>query len=155
MSGRRPPPELFDRFAAKAIDGAIWLLLALLVPPAGTMFGVLFLLLADGLLGGASPGKRAVGLLVLHKELRRPATLKESALRNLPFAIPAMLLLLPLGPLFCAVIGIPILVLESYFLMSDPDEVRLGDVFADTCVVAAKPRRKARGRVEAPFREEA
>lgn len=144
QGARRPPPELFDRFMAKAIDGAIWFLLTLLVPPAGTVFGVLYWLLCDGLVGGASPGKHAVGILVLHKDERRPITLKESALRNLPFAIPAFLLLLPLGHIFCAIVGIPVLLLESYFLLSDPEEVRLGDVFGDTRVVSAKPRRKKR-----------
>lgn len=154
-TSHRPPPELFDRFLAKAIDGAIWLLLALLVPPAGTLFGVLYWLLADGLFGGASPGKHVVGLLVLHKDQRRPATLRESTLRNIPFAVPALLLLLPAGPIFCAVIGIPILLLESYFLLSDPDEIRIGDIFADTVVVSAKPRRKRRKRVSAPFVDDA
>lgn len=155
MAGtRRAPPELFDRFAAKAIDFGLWLLLLLLVPPAGTFFGVLYWLLADGLFGGASPGKRVVGLLVLHKDRRGPASMKESALRNLPFAIPAALMLLPAGPIFAAVVGLPVLALETWFLVSDPDEVRLGDVFADTVVVSARPRRRARARrVEAPFEE--
>ena len=148
---RRQPPELFDRFMAKAIDGAIWFLLTLLVPPAGTVFGVLYWLLCDGLFGGASPGKHAVGLLVLQKDERRPVTLKESTLRNLPFAIPAFLLLLPLGHIFCAVVGIPVVLLEAYFLMSDPEQVRLGDVFGDSRVVSARPRRKKRPRVTAPF----
>lgn len=151
-ASRRMPPELFDRFAAKSIDAAIWLLLALLVPPAGTLFGVLFWLFSDGLVGGASPGKHLVGLMVLHKDERRPITLKESALRNVPFAVPALLLLLPAGPIFCAIVGVPVLVLESYFLMSDPDEVRIGDIFGDSRVVAVKPRRKLGGsRVKAPF----
>ena len=148
---RRPPPELFDRFMARAIDGALWFLMTLLVPPAGTLFGVLFWLLCDGLFGGASPGKHAVGLLVLHKDQRRPATLKESAFRNAPFAVPAALLLLPFGPIFATVVGVPLLLLETYFLLSDPEQARLGDVFADTRVVSAKPRRKKRKRVTAPF----
>lgn len=141
---RRPPPELFDRFAAKAIDFAVWVLLLLLVPPAGTLFGVVFWLFCDGLIGGASPGKRTVGLLVLHREQRRPITLKESTLRNLPFAIPAVLMLLPAGPIFASAVGIPILLLETYFLLSDPQEIRLGDVFADTVVVTTRPRRRRR-----------
>ena len=145
-STRRPPPELFDRFAAKAIDFAIWVLLVLLVPPAGTLFGVLFWLLCDGLVGGASPGKHAVGLIVLHRTHRRPATLMESTLRNVPFAVPALLMLLPAGPIFAAVVGIPILLLETYFLLSDPQEIRLGDVFADSVVVTTKPRRRRRSR---------
>lgn len=151
---RRPPPELFDRFAAKAIDGAIWLLCAALVPPAGTVFGVLFWLFSDGF-GGASPGKRVVGLMVLQKFDRRPAGLKESTLRNIPFAVPALLLLLPAGPVFCAVVGIPVLILESYFLLSDPDEARIGDIFADSVVVSIKPKRRRGGsnRVKAPFDE--
>ena len=149
---RRQPPELFDRLMARAIDMTIWFLLTLLVPPAGTLFGLIFWLLCDGLFGGASPGKHAVGLLVLHKDHRRPATLKESALRNVPFAIPALLLILPIiGPIVAAAVGIPVLLLELYFLLSDPEQVRLGDVFADTRVVSAKPRRKKRKRVKGPF----
>lgn len=149
-STRRPPPELFDRFAAKAIDFAIWVLLVLLLPPAGTLFGVVFWLFCDGLIGGASPGKRTVGILVLHREHRRPITLKESTLRNLPFAIPAVLMLLPAGPIFAAVVGIPILLLETYFLLSDPQEIRIGDIFADTVVVTTRPRRRRRAAGEAP-----
>lgn len=150
-AARRLPPELFDRLIAKAIDAAIAFLLTLLVPPAGTLFGVLFWLLSDGLFGGASPGKHAVGLLVLHREQRRPANLKESALRNLPFAIPALLLLLPAGPIFAMVVGVPVTLLEAYFLISDPQQLRLGDVFADTAVVSTKPRRKKKKRVKGPF----
>jgi len=152
---RRPPPELFDRFAAKAIDAAVWLLLAMLLRPAGALFGVLFWLLCDGLWSGASPGKHAVGLMVLHKDLRRPATLKESALRNIPMALPALLLLLPFGHIICAVVGIPVILLESYFLITDPDEARLGDIFADTRVVSLKSgaKRKAGKRIKAPFAE--
>lgn len=154
-AGRRPPPDLFDRFMAKAIDGAVWLLLALLVPPAGTLFGVLYWLLCDGLFGGASLGKKAVGLMVLHKDLRRPATLKESTLRNIPFALPALLLLLPIGHILCAVVGIPVILLETYFLMSDPEEVRLGDIFADTRVVSLKQGKRKNGkRVKAPFTDD-
>jgi uncharacterized RDD family membrane protein YckC len=154
-TSRRQPPELFDRFAAKAIDAAIWLLLALVVPPAGTLFGVLFWLFSDGLVGGASPGKHLVGLMVLHKDERRPITLKESTLRNVPFAVPALLLLLPAGPIFCAVVGIPVLLLETYFLVSDPEEVRIGDIFGDSRVVTVKPRRRKRGsRARAPFEED-
>lgn len=150
-SARRLPPELFDRFIAKAIDVAVCFLLTLLVPPAGTLFGVLYWLLSDGLFGGASPGKHAVGLLVLHRDLRRPATLKESALRNIPFAVPALLLLLPAGPIFATVVGVPVVLLEAYFLLSDPEQLRLGDVFADTCVVSTKPKRKKKKRVKGPF----
>lgn len=151
-SSRRLPPELFDRFIAKAIDVAISFLLTLLVPPAGTLFGVLFWLTCDGLFGGASPGKHAVGLLVLHRDARRPATLKESALRNIPFAVPALLLLLPAGPIFATVVGLPVVLLETYFLLSDPEQLRLGDVFADTCVVSTRPKRKKKAkRVKGPF----
>lgn len=149
-AAKRLPPELFDRLIAKAIDGAIAFLLTLLVPPAGTLFGVLFWLSCDGLFGGASPGKHAVGLLVLNRDARRPANLKESALRNIPFAIPAILLLLPAGPIFATVVGVPVALLEAYFLMSDPQQLRLGDVFADTAVVSTKPRRKKRKRSPAP-----
>lgn len=144
VSSRRLPPELFDRLLAKAIDAAIAFLLTLLVPPAGTLFGVIYWLTCDGLFGGASPGKHAVGLLVLQREARRPANLKESALRNIPFAIPALLLLLPAGPIFAMFVGIPVTLLEAYFLMSDPQQLRLGDVFADTAVVSTKPKRKKR-----------
>ena len=151
---RRPPPELFDRFAAKAIDGAIWLLLSVLARPAGTVFGILFWLLCDGVYEGTSPGKRIVGLMTLHKELRRPATLKESTLRNIPFAIPALLLLLPAGHIFCAAVGIPIVLLETYFLMSDPDQARLGDVFADTVVVSLKAGRRAKKSKKAGTKQE-
>lgn len=150
-AAKRLPPELFDRLLAKAIDAAIAFLLTLLVPPAGTIFGVLFWLMCDGLFGGASPGKHAVGLIVLHREQRRPANLKESALRNIPFAIPALLLLLPAGPIFATVVGVPVALLEAYFLMSDPQQLRLGDVFADTAVVSTKPRRKKKKRVKGPF----
>ena len=153
-TARREPPELFDRLAAKAIDGALWLLVALVVPPAGTVLGVLFWLFSDGITGGASPGKRIVGLMVLNKDSRRPASLKESTLRNVPFAVPALLLLLPFGPVFCTAIGVPILALETWFIISDPEGARIGDVFGDTRVVAVKPRRKSRRRVKAPFREE-
>ena len=70
--------------------------------------------------------------------------------RNIPFALPALLLLLPAGPIFATVVGVPLVLLESYFLLSDPEQLRLGDVFADTCVVSARPRRKKKKRVTAP-----
>jgi uncharacterized RDD family membrane protein YckC len=151
-SARRQPPELFDRLIAKAIDVAITFLLLLLVPPVGTLFGVLYWLICDGLFGGASLGKHAVGLLVLNRDARRPANLKEGAFRNVPFALPTLLLILPAGPVFATIVGLPILLLESYFLLSDPQQLRLGDVFADSCVVSTKPRRKKKTkRVKGPF----
>ncbi len=150
MSARRPP-ELFDRVMAKAIDAGIWLLLALLVPPAGTLFGVLFWLCSDRIFGGQSPGKRFVGLLVLHKDQRRPCTLKESALRNLPFAVPALFLVIPVaGPFLAAIVGLPILAIESYFFASDPQQARLGDIFADTRVVKGRPRKKEKASAGEP-----
>ena len=35
------------------------------------------------------------------------------ALRNIPFAIPALLLLLPAGPIFATVVGVPVALLEA------------------------------------------
>jgi uncharacterized RDD family membrane protein YckC len=140
----RERPELFNRFLAKAIDVTAALTLCFSVPYFGTVLGVMYLIVCDALIDGSSPAKWLIGLRCIHHPSGRSCSYKESALRNLPFEIPAAFLLIPvLGVVLSVLVGLVFLSVEAYFLYTDPYGHRLGDVLADTTVVATPPYRRS------------
>lgn len=89
MTLREPPVLRRRRLAAGAVDLAIAFALCL-VPYLGWMAAAAFLFLRDhASLGGASPGKRLLGL-----ELAGAARLAEHIRRNLTIAVPIVQLVL-------------------------------------------------------------
>lgn len=127
------------RLIAKAID--LIIVMALVSLPgqlymAGALAGFLYLLIADGLKGGRSLGKRVVGLCVINTITGKPAQFKDSILRNCTVAVPIIFFMVPiLGWLLWIVIGIPILVIEVYLMRNLDHQARLGDTMADTKVL--------------------
>ncbi len=129
-----PKAELAPRLLAKAADLLVAGLFAWFIPTVGVLLALAFLLLADGLPNGQSPGKRLLGVKVVHVPSRRSCSPAKSVVRNLPVAIGFAFAMNP----FLAVVAIPIGLFELYMASSDGLGVRIGDIFADTQVIDGK-----------------
>jgi uncharacterized RDD family membrane protein YckC len=125
-----------SRIIAKSIDMFIVLLLSLFFYPLGVIPALAYLMVCDSLQEGQSIGKKLMGFKVLSLEDGTPCTMKQSAVRNLPFAVPVFFLIIPVwGWIFCSVLAIPLTILELYLLVKLDSGKRLGDVMADTTVI--------------------
>lgn len=92
----------------------------------------------DGMSGGQSAGKRFMGFAVKSLEDGSPCSVKQSTIRNLPFTLPLILaLLLPVvGWILGGILAAVLIGFELYLLYSLDSGHRLGDVMADTTVMA-------------------
>lgn len=111
--------DLGTRFLAFLIDVVICGVVAF-VPFIGWLIAIAYILIRDGLFEGQSVGKWFFKLRVVHTEEGRKGNFMDSALRNLPLAIPFL--------------NIIFLVAEVIFVLSDEDGIRLGDKLAKTQV---------------------
>ena len=128
---------LFSRLIAKGIDLFLVLILSIFTYPLGILLSALYLTFADSLQNGQSVGKRFIGLAVISLEDGKPCSLKQSFVRNLPFIVPLIFSIIPLwGWIFSAFIGIPLILVELYLLFKLDSGHRIGDVMADTSVMA-------------------
>ena len=126
------------RILAKTIDLFIVLIFVVALYPFGIFIGAAYLALSDALQGGQSVGKRFIGFSVISLEDGEACSAKQSLIRNLPFAIPLFFLMIPLwGWVFTAILGGGLMILEVYLLFKLDSGNRLGDVMADTTVIAA------------------
>ncbi|MCL4485247.1 MAG: RDD family protein [Nitrospirae bacterium] len=126
---------LFDRFLAKFVD----YLLALSLEHAGFLLGSSWLawlaatgyiLVADGLPGGKSLGKRLTGLWVSGRT-GHPCSFYESTVRNLPLGLAYILSWIPwIGWL----LGLLVVSLEALILAGMPSDRRFGDDLVGTMV---------------------
>lgn len=130
-----PKVELLPRLLARAADLLVAGIFAY-VDTVGPFLGVAYVLLADGLPNGQSPGKRLLGIKAVHVPTRRPCSVRQSVLRNLPIGV-ALALIVGLNP-FLAWVAVPILLFEGYSAVTDALGLRFGDVLADTQVIDAK-----------------
>ena len=139
-----PKAELLPRLLARLTD---CILAAVLPAVAGTVGGiaaVLYLLFADGLFRGQSPGKRLLGIKVVRLASGRiPASAeidsRESALRNFPFALALLLFFIPgIGHFLILTVGSALVVFEGWQVVNDKLGLRMGDLFAGTQVVDTK-----------------
>ena len=89
---------------------------------------MVYSLVRDGL-GGASLGKRLVGLRVVNLKDRAPADLKAAVLRNLPGAAGMMAFS------FVPLVGLLAPWVEPVMVLTNPQRQRLGDRWAGTLVV--------------------
>lgn len=127
---------LLTRILAKLIDMFIVLLLSLFFYPLGVIPALGYLAICDSLQEGQSLGKKLMGFSVLSLEDGTPCSMKQSAVRNLPFMVPVFFLIIPVwGWIFCAVLALPLAFLELYLLFKLDSGKRLGDVMADTTVI--------------------
>lgn len=127
---------LLTRILAKLIDMFIVLLLSLFFYPLGVIPALGYLAICDSLQEGQSLGKKLMGFSVLSLEDGTPCSMRQSAVRNLPFMVPVFFLIIPVwGWIFCAVLALPLAFLELYLLFKLDSGKRLGDVMADTTVI--------------------
>lgn len=126
---------LFDRFLAKFVD----YLLALSLEHAGFLLGsswlawlaaTAYLLVADGLPGGKSLGKRLTGLWVAGRT-GCPCSFYESTIRNIPMGLAYILSQIPwIG----WVLGVLVVSFEALILAGMPSDRRFGDDLVGTMV---------------------
>jgi uncharacterized RDD family membrane protein YckC len=131
-----------SRLIAKAIDLGIVFCLPIVTYPLGVYqiglyLGIIYIALADGLNDGQSLGKKFMGFAVKSLEDGSPCSYKQSIIRNLPFILPLSLGIIPFwGWILGGILGIALVGLEIYLLYNLDSGHRLGDVMADTSVMA-------------------
>lgn len=131
-----------SRLIAKAIDLAIVVGLVILTYPfgfymVGLYVGIVYLAFSDGMQNGQSVGKKFMGFAVKSLEDGSPCSYKQSVIRNLPFLFPLALGIVPFwGWILGAILGLALGGLELYLLFNLDSGHRLGDVMADTSVMA-------------------
>ncbi|MDI6601494.1 MAG: hypothetical protein QME46_06910 [Thermoanaerobacteraceae bacterium] len=128
--------DIFQRFIAYAIDAVISNLCGM-IPIVGGLIGFLYMLLRDGLMDGQSIGKKLLGLKTMTGF--GPATYSDSARRNIIFAIPNLITVIPIiGWGMGIILEIVIWVVEIYRVVTDLYGRRYGDEWAGTQVVSEK-----------------
>ena len=125
------------RLIAKGIDLFIVLCFSIWIYPLGLILGIVYIALSDGMSNGQSAGKRFMGFAVKSLEDGAPCSYKQSIIRNLPFIIPLFLAIVPFwGWILGGILAIALVGLELYLLYNLDSGHRLGDVMADTSVMA-------------------
>jgi uncharacterized RDD family membrane protein YckC len=136
--------SLVSRVIAKLIDIAIVMLLAAVLPhPVGPLLGFFYSLVCDGMhfwiFDAQSVGKKLMGLKVVSLSRGGPATARDSVLRNAPVGVATFFAIIPIwGWLILAAIGLPLMAMEIYLMITVETGHRLGDVMGDTEVVREK-----------------
>jgi uncharacterized RDD family membrane protein YckC len=136
-------PARMMRVIAKGIDLMIAFLIAFVLYPWGILIGVMFLSIIDAANNGESIGKKMMGFRVISLKDGSPCDIRSSFIRNLPITIPLFFMIIPvLGWLFFLFLIIPMVAMELYLIFKLDSFHRLGDVLADTTVVANDPYRE-------------
>ncbi len=125
---------LLLRVVAKSVDVIIILAATEVLPKAGFLAGIGYMLIGDGLSGGRSLGKRLLGLAVLDKE-GLACKVKESILRNITLVGGIVLWQVPLIGWILTVV---VFALEFIILIGSPEGRRIGDEIANTRVVETR-----------------
>jgi uncharacterized RDD family membrane protein YckC len=133
-----------SRLLAKLIDLFIVLILSIFFYPIGIVLSITYMAICDSLQNGQSVGKKMMGFRVISLEDGAPCSIKQSVVRNLPIIIPLFFAIIPLwGWIFASLIGLPLILMEVYLLFKLDSGHRLGDVMADTTVMANDGNREA------------
>ena len=129
------PASKAKRVLAYIIEAALMSVLTI-IPVAGPLLAVAYMLGRDGCGNGASPGKMLLGMRVVDLKSGEPADLTASCMRNIPFCIAFFL---PFIPIIGHILGVGFATfvwnLEVFVMIFSPMHRRLGDKFAGTCVV--------------------
>lgn len=135
--------DVMERYLARVIDfiiaGAIYGFLR----GVGPIAAITYILIADALFQGQSPGKRIVGMKVISLDREDAGCdFKESILRNaiLALVLVAYLLIgwIPyLGIVVVVVAGVVVFFTEAAIVYNDRKGIRFGDRIARTMVVKA------------------
>lgn len=121
------------RAVARGIDIVILYALQDPLPKSGWAVGLAYLLVADGLFGGQSLGKKVVGLRVITKD-GLPCGIRESLLRNSPLALGYLFYQVPfVGKL---IFGAALL-FEFVVALGNKEGARMGDEISGTRVMLA------------------
>lgn len=125
------------RLIAKAIDLFIVLCFSIPLFPFGVVLGVIYMSICDGMSNGQSAGKKFMGFAVKSLEDGSACSYKQSVIRNLPFTLPLLVTSLPIiGWILGPILGVVLIGFELYLLYNLDSGHRLGDVMADTSVMA-------------------
>ena len=123
---------LLVRTVAKILDFIIITAAVEILPKAGFLAGLAYLLICDGLFSGQSLGKKLIGLKVISLDTKKPCTLRESILRNSPLAVGYLFYkILWIGWIFVAITA----AFEFIMLLGSKNKMRLGDELAKTVVI--------------------
>ena len=139
---------VLNRVAAKMIDILFVFALAVVLPyPLGPLAGFGYSLVADGMhvkpFRGQSLGKLIMRLRVVSTLEPRPASLRDSIIRNAPVGVATFFAIIPVwGWLILGLIGLPLMVIEVYLMTTVANGHRLGDVMGDTEVVGVPRKAK-------------
>ena len=146
-----PKLDVRARLAARLIDVAIALVpLFFLPPPGGALCAALFLIVADALFQGQSPGKKCLGIKVVRLRTRLGAGVRCSARRNALFALSALLTGIPgHGVWIAPLVATAIALIELIRARRHPLGQRLGDIWAGTQVIDGRDVRGEKARENA------
>jgi hypothetical protein len=149
-----PSASLLLRAGARLTDCVIAWTLFQTTGPAGIVIALLYILFADGMLGGQSVGKKLFGVKAVFLPTRSGARHRDSVLRNSPFGLIIILGMMPdLGFKAFVLGGSVIFIIEGVRAIRDEHGLRLGDLWAQTQVIDGKvplaPAQMARERQEA------
>lgn len=134
-----PKASEWLRIGARLFDMALAWALYLATGPAGTVVALLYILFADGLLQGQSPGKKVFGIKVMYLPTRSGARHRDSVLRNAPFGLIIILSMMPELGFKAFIAGLFIIGgIEAVEALRDEGGVRLGDAWAQTQVIDGK-----------------
>lgn len=128
------------RALAKFIDVIVAMALWRLFPaPVGFFAAATYILIADGIPPrGQSLGKKFIGLKVVvlaRTEIIGVGRWKHSMVRNLPFVLTFFATGLGFIGVLVFVVGLVLIAFETYFVFTDAQGIRLGDIFANTKVL--------------------
>ena len=130
--------DLLARLIARIIDMLIFAALSNL-GGIGLIAGFLYLLVADGLMNGRSLGKKIIGLKVVQDPGLDAAGYRDSIIRNAPMALLALFAVIPvIGWVFLLTVGVIIIGISLYLVLTDEMGRRAGDIIARTLVVPSK-----------------
>ncbi|MBI5075722.1 MAG: RDD family protein [Nitrospirae bacterium] len=123
---------LLLRAAAKILDFILIAAVIEIIPRAGFLAGLAYLLLGDGLFDGRSLGKKLIRLKVVSPDTLQPCTFRESLLRNSTLGLGYVLWLVPwIGWIVLPVIA----AVEFILILGNKESRRLGDEIAGTTVI--------------------
>ena len=131
----QPKADVMTRFLAALIDGVLSGAISMIIPVVGAIISTAYLLIKDGLFEGQSLGKKLMKLQVITTSGEK-ADFATSARRNVIFAIPSIIMIIPiLGWVIAPILALIILIIEVLKVVNEPQGRRLGDNWAGTQVI--------------------
>lgn len=131
--------SVITRCMAKTVDVAVVFFVNVILPyPVGVLLGLVYMLVHDGLFQGHSLGKSLFSIRAAQVKGNLICTVRESAIRNAPLGVATFFGIIPFwGWILLVLLGLPLIALEVYLMLSSPTGARLGDVMADTHVISS------------------